>query len=351
MKKFLALAMAATMTAALLAGCGSSTTTPAASGSASGSAASGSSSSSFEPMTWKFACSATETSTWMEGAKKFGDLISQATNGAITIQYYPADQLTAGNQVDGIQALMDGTTDISMHSNLIYSSFDSRFNVVSLPFLFSSTDDADAKLDGAGGDALKEVLGEYDLHCMGIGENGFRHPTNSKHAIASLADMKGLKFRVAGSKLLNREYQLWGADPANANWSEVFTALQTGTYDGQENPLPTADAASIQEVQKYVTYWTGAYDCLFFCMNKDLYDSLSPELQKIVDDCGQQAVEYQRQINREQDQTILKKWSDAGVTVTELSADAAAAFKDASQPCYDEFSSELTPDLIAAFTK
>jgi len=347
MRKFLALVLALGMTAALSAGCGGSgapAANPGAAASASGSGA------TYEAQTWKFACSATQTSTWVQAARKFGDLIGAATNGAITIEYYPADQLTSGSQTDGVQALMDGTTEISMHSSLIYSSFDPRFNVVSLPFLFDSTDDADSKLDGDGGAALESILEEYNLHCMGIGENGFRHPTNSKHAIASLADMKGLKMRVAGSALLNREYELWGADYANANWPVVFTALQTGTYDGQENPLPTADAASIQEVQKYVTYWTGTYDCLFFCMNKDLYDSLSSDLQKIVDDCGKQAVEYQRQINRGQDQPILDKWAKAGMTVTKLSDEAIQEFKDAAAPCYDEFADALTPELISAFT-
>ena len=162
--------------------------------------------------------------------------------------------------------------------------------------------------------------------------------------------MNGLKIRVAGSQVLNRAYQLWGADYTNANWSEVFTALQTGTYDGQENPLPTADAASIQEVQNYLTYWTGAYDCLFFCMNADLYNSLSPELQAIVDEAGQEACTYERELNRGQDQEIMDKWADAGVEVSELSADAAAEFAEASAPVYDEFADELTPELIEAFT-
>ena len=85
-------------------------------------------------MTWKFACSATETSPWVDGAKEFARIVGEKTGGAITVQYYPADQLTAGNQTDGIQALMDGTTELSMHSNLIWSSFDQRFNVVSLPW-------------------------------------------------------------------------------------------------------------------------------------------------------------------------------------------------------------------------
>lgn len=258
---------------------------------------------------------------------------------------------TTGNQTDGIQALMDGTTELSMHSNLIWSSFDQRFNVVSLPFLFSSTEEADAALDGAGGEALGEILeSTYNVHLLGIAENGFRHITNSKHAIASKADMNGLKMRVAGSQLLNRSYELWGADYTNANWSEVFTALQTGTYDGQENPLPTADAASIQEVQSYLTYWTGAYDCLFFCMNAELYNSLSPELQAIVDEAGQAACEYERELNRSQDQEIMDKWAEAGVEITELTPEAAAEFAEASAPVYDEFADELTPELIEAFT-
>ena len=255
---------------------------------------------------------------------------------------------------------MDGSTQLSAHSNLIYSAFDQRLNVVSLPFLFDSFDDVDAKLDGDAGKAVGEVVESMGLHLLGIAENGFRHPTNSKHPIESVADMKGLKIRVAGSSVLNNAYQAWGANWANANWSEVFTALQTGTYDGQENPLPTADGASIAEVQKYVTYWTGVYDCIFFTMNADLYNSLSPELQAIVDECGQKAAQNQRKLEREQDQEVLQKWADAGVTVTELTDEAAAEFKDASsgvadlfvKDCVDKgFDQAEVESLVAAFQK
>ena len=352
MKKFLALAMALSMTATLLAGCGggnSAASTPAASsGSSSSAAASGT---TFEKQTWKFACSATENTCWADMGRDFGQMVSDATGGAVTVEVYAADQLTAGNQSEGIQAAIDGTTELSAHSNLIYSAFDQRLNVVSLPFLFDSFEDVDAKLDGAGGQALGEVVESMGLHLLGVGENGFRHPTNSVRPIDSLAAMKGLKLRVAGSELLNAEYTKWGANWANANWSEVCTGLQTGTYAGQENPLPTADGASISEVQKYVTYWTGVYDCIFFTMNGDLYNSLSPELQAIVDECGQKAAQNQRQLEREQDQVVLQKWTDAGVTVTELTPEAIQEFKDASASCYDDFSAKLTPELIAAFTE
>jgi len=349
----MALLLTAAVAAALLAGCSSgekeekTETTPAvSSGSGSGSAVA-----EFETQTWKFATSGTENSNWMMAAKYFGDLVNKETNGAVTIEYYPSDQLTDGNQSDGVQALIEGDVDISLHSNLIYASFDPRFNVVSLPFLFDSTEDADAKLqDGDGGKELKNILEENGLHCMGIGENGFRNVTNSQHEIATLADMKGLKMRVAASALMNRTYELWGAVPENANWPEVYTSLKTGKFDGQENPLPIANASSIQDTQKYLTYWNATYDCLFFCMNKDLYDSLSSDLRSIVDECGQKAMEYQRQTNREEDAQILADWQSKGIVVTRPTAEALQQFKDAAQPCWSEFEDELTPKLVSAFT-
>ena len=201
--------------------------------------------------TWNFACSTTETSTWAKAGEKFGELMEQATGGKVKVNVYAADQLTNGNQSEGIQALMDGDpVQISMHSNLIYSAFDPRFNVVSIPYLFQSVEDADKKLDGEGGEKMKEILGEYGLHCMGMAENGFRELTNSVREIKSADDMKGLKIRVAGSNLLMECYKRWGADATNMNWSETYTALQQNTVEGQENPLPAIDAASVQEVQK-----------------------------------------------------------------------------------------------------
>ena len=172
--------------------------------------------------TWNFACSTTETSTWAEGGRKFGELMEKASGGKIKVNVYAADQLTGGNQSEGIQALMNGDpVQVSMHSNLIYSAFDPRFNVVSLPYLFDSVEDADAKLDGAAGEAMKEILKEYGLHCMGIAENGFRQLTNNVREIKSVEDMKNLKIRVAGSNLLMECYKRWGADATNMNLSLI----------------------------------------------------------------------------------------------------------------------------------
>ena len=310
--------------------------------------------------TWNFACSTTETSTWADGGRKFGELMEKATGGKVKVNIYAADQLTNGNQSEGIQALMNGDpVQISMHSNLIYSAFDPRFNVVSLPFVYDSYDDADAKFDGEAGAKLKEILSEYGLHCMGIAENGFREITNSKHEIKSVDDMKNLKVRVAGSNLLMECYKRWGADATNMNWSETYTALQQNTVEGEENPLPAIDAASVQEVQPYCSMWDAIYDCLFFCINQDIYDGLTPQQQAVVDECGQKAVEYERYINRSSDNEIKERWeSKNGVTFTEKADMDIDSFKKAVDGVDDWFVNELKSqgyedgqDLVDLFTK
>ena len=258
----------------------------------------------------------------------------------------------------GIQALMNGDpVQISMHSNLIYSAFDPRFNVVSLPYLFDSVEDADAKLDGEAGQKMDEILSSYGLHCMGMAENGFRQLTNSVRPVHSVEDMKNLKLRVAGSNLLMKCYELWGADATNMNWSETYTALQQGTVDGQENPLPAIDAASVQEVQKYVSLWNANYDCLFFCINQDIYDNLTPEQQAVVDECGKLAVQYEREINRAGDDEILSRWqSKNGVEVVDNDELDIDSFKAIVEPVTEWYIGELqrqgyddAEELVAAF--
>ena len=313
----------------------------------------------WEETTWNFACSTTETSTWADGGRKFGELMEKATGGKVKVNIYAADQLTNGNQSEGIQALMNGDpVQISMHSNLIYSAFDPRFNVVSLPFIYDSVEDADAKFDGEAGEKLKEILGEYGLHCMGIAENGFRELTNSVREVKSVDDMKNLKIRVAGSNLLMEYYKRWGADATNLNWSETYTALQQNTVEGQENPLPAIDAASVQEVQPYCSMWDAIYDCLFFCINQEIYDGLTPEQQAVVDEAGQKAVEYERYINRSGDEEIMNRWKDKnGVTFTAKEDMDIESFKEAVDGVDEWFIEELksqgyedAEELVEAFT-
>jgi C4-dicarboxylate transporter DctM subunit len=318
----------------------------------------------WEEMTWHFACSTGETSTWAKAGRYFAALMEESTGGKVKVVVDGfSDQLTNGSQPDGISALVEGDpVQLSMHSNLIYSSFDDRFNVVSLPYIFDDYDDVDAKLDGEAGEQLKDILGDMGLECLGIAENGFRQLTNSKRAVTTLDDLNGLKIRVAGSNLLMKSYEDWKANATNMNWSETYTALQQNTVEGQENPLPAIASASVQEVQDYISLWNAYYDCLFFCMNGEIFDSLTPEQQAIVQENGQKTVEYQRLINRYECDQLIADWEANGtISVTYNEDIDTDSFKNATSDVADWFIDQLVNTdgydeaeakaLVEAFTK
>ena len=317
----------------------------------------------WKPMTWHFACSPGETCTWAKAGRYFAALMKESTGGKVTVLVDGfSDQLTNGSQPDGIAALREGDPiQLSMHSNLIYSALDDRFNVVSLPYIYDSYEDADTKFDGEAGLQLKEILEGLNLHCFGIAENGFRQITNSRRPIKSVDDLAGLKIRVAGSNLLMQAYRVWGANATNMNWSETYTSLQQNTVEGQENPLPSIASASVQSVQKYISLWNAYYDCLFFCMNGDVYNSLSDEQKRIVDENAQKAVDYERAINRYECEELIKDWKENNViSVIETEEIDTESFRKAASGVADWYKKQLLANghnpkdvekLIKSFTE
>ena len=141
------------------------------------------------------------------------------------------------------------------------------------------------------------------------------------------------------------------------NWSETYTALQQNTVEGQENPLPAIDAASVQEVQPYCSLWDAIYDCLFFCINEEIYNILTPKQQAVVDEAGQKAVEYQRYLNRSGDEEIMSRWEEKnGVTFTAKEEMDMDSFREAVDGVDEWFVEELEKqgyddgaELVAAF--
>lgn len=280
---------------------------------------------------WNFDCSTGDTSTWAQAGYYFNALMQESTGGKVKVDVYAGEQLTNGDQVAGIQALMDGDTlQVSLHSNLIYANFDPRFNVVSMPYLFADYDAVDAVMAGEGGESLKAVLAEYGLHCAGIAENGFRQITNSKKPITTLEDLADIKMRICSNDLCSEVYKEWGCDATVMNWSETYTALQTGTVDGEENPETAIDSASVQDVQDYISLWNAYYDCLFFCINGNAYDQFTDEQKAVIDANAAKAVEYQKAINRTNVDALVAEWTESGVMeVTPYEDIDSDSFKEA----------------------
>jgi len=341
---FLALAMVLS-----LAACGGS------SGSSSDSSnppAEDSAASEFEKMSLKLSIVVSETTTWYTAAVKFAEDVSNATGGAVTIDIYPNEQLSGGNQAKGVEMLMSGSIDMDMRSGMWFNALDEKFAVMNLPFLYESTEQAEAVAAGKGGEKIGEMLEEYGVHLLGMGENGWRQLTNNVREITKPEDMKGLKFRTPGVPLYLDTFTVLGANPISMNWAETFTALQQGTVDGQENPTDISKSSAIQDVQKYLTIWDYSYDPFFFNINSELWNSFSPELQEIFETCADEALAYQWALVEEADAQATKDFEAAGAKVTVLTEEQRQAFKDATADVVkayeekwgDEFMSNFRPE-------
>ncbi|MCR4589903.1 MAG: DctP family TRAP transporter solute-binding subunit [Lachnospiraceae bacterium] len=293
--------------------------------------------------TWNFDCSTGDTSTWAQAGYYFNALMQESTGGKVKVAVYAGEQLTNGDQVAGIQGLMDGNTlQVSLHSNLIYANFDPRFNVVSLPYIFGSYDDVDRVMNGEGGNNLKNVLSEYGLKCEGIAENGFRQITNSKKPITNVSDLADIKMRICSNDLCAEVYKEWGCDASVMNWAETYTALQQGTVDGEENPETAIASASVQDVQDYISLWNAYYDCLFFCINQGAYDKFTDEQKAVIDANAAKAVEYQKTINRENVEALVAEWTKSGaMKVTTLDEIDSDSFKNAASGAVDWYTEQL----------
>ena len=234
-----------------------------------------------EELNLEMSVTTSETSTWFLGAEKLAEDIEKETDGRITIDVFANEQLSGGDSGKAVELLSKGNIDLTFNSTIIYSVLDDRFGVASAPFIFDDLEDADEAFNGKAGEMLEEVVREKNVEPLGYGENGFRQITNGVKEIKGPEDLDGLKIRIPGITMYTDLFRALGADPATMTFSEVFTALQQGTIDGQENPIDVIYSSKLNEVQDYITMWNYSYDPLVLGINKDLYDSLSEEDQAL----------------------------------------------------------------------
>lgn len=296
---------------------------------------------------WDFTITVSDKSSWNAGAERFAEVLNEESDGRIKVNIFTNEQLSGGDSAAGVEQLMNGDKAFSYNSTIIYSGIDPRFGTINAPFLYDSYETADAAIEGGALDAYKELSAEFDVQLLGFGESGFRQITNSKHEILEPADLDGLKFRVPGSSLFLSIFKELGADPVSMNFSEVFTSLQTGTIDGQENPYDVIYSNGLTEVQDYMSVWNYIYDPLILGMNKDMYDALSDDDKALVEMAAAEANEVQKSENRAREAEQLAEMSEI-MTVSELSASQLAVFSEAMAPVYDEFTDAWTPELLAA---
>lgn len=290
-----------------------------------------------------------EASTWYKAAEKLSEDVKEASDGRISISVYPNEQLSGGDSGAAVAQVADGTQDMSYNSTIIYSIMDQRLGVLSAPFIFPDLETAYSLLDGEGGEMINDILRENGVEPLGFAQNGFRQVTNSVHPIKTPEDIENLKMRIPGINMYTDLWREFGADPTTMTFSEVFTGLQQGTIDGQENPVDVIHSSQLNEVQDYMTIWDYSFDPLILGINKELFDSMSEEDQTILKEAAADANAYQIEQAQKLEAEQLEELEASGMEIYELSEEEKEAFKELSQPIYDEYKDVWGEDLLNAF--
>ena len=288
---------------------------------------------------------------WGKGGEIWANKVKEKTQGRINIKLYPGVSLIQGDQTREFSALRQGVIDMAIGSTINWSPQVKQLNLFSLPFLMPDYAAIDALTQGEVGKQMFTILDKAGVVPLAWGENGYRELTNSKHAIKTPADLKGLKIRIVGSPLFIDTFTALGANPTQMSWADAQPAFASGAVDGQENPLSIFTAAKLQNVgQKYVTMWHYVADPLVFVVNKEVWNSWTPADREAVRqaaiEAGKEEIAIARKGLIEPGQPLLKDIAAMGVTVTELTPQDRDAFVKVTRPVYDKWKPQVGTDLV-----
>jgi tripartite ATP-independent transporter DctP family solute receptor len=293
---------------------------------------------------------------WGKGGEIWANLVKERTQGRINIKLYPGVSLIQGDQTREFSALRQGVIDMAIGSTINWSPQVKQLNLFSLPFLMPDYAAMDALTQGEVGKEIFATLDKAGVQPLAWGENGYRELSNSKRAVHTPEDLKGLKIRVVGSPLFLDTFSALGANPTQMSWADAQPAFASGAVDGQENPLAIFTAAKLHNVaQKHVTMWGYVADPLIFVVNKDIWASWTPADQAIVRqaaiDAGKQQIVIARKGLVEPGQPLLKEIGALGVTVTQLAPAEREAFVKATRPVYNKWKPQIGNDLVVRAEK
>jgi TRAP-type transport system periplasmic protein len=278
------------------------------------------------------------------GLKKFKEIVEEKSGGKMKVQNFYA--ATLGDDQKMTEALQGGLQEITIPSTSPLVGTVKEYGIFDFPFLFNTHEEADAILDGPVGQKLLDKLPEHKLVGLGYWENGFRQLTNSKHPVKTAEDFKGLKIRTMQNEVHLDAFKKLGANPTPMAFSEVFTALESKTVDGQENPLATIKSNKFNEVQEYLSLTRHVYTPFVFLVSKKFWDDLSKEEQKILQDAAVEAGKYQRKLSREEDVKAVKDLEAEGMKVNEVSDEEKEKMKEVIKPVTDKYSEEFGQELV-----
>ena len=270
--------------------------------------------------------------------------VEAATRKQVSVDLFPAMQL------GGAQENVDQTRSGAIFGTVIGAAFLSRtvpeISALSVPFLFTSREQAFRVVDGKVGRLIGERLEAKGFHLHGFMELGSRNVTNSRQQIKALADFKGLKIRLQPDDIHLATFRALGANPVAMDIKEVYSALQQGVLDGQENPYAVIRDRNFNQVQKYLTGTGHFFDFIIVVSNKKRFDGLKPEARKALDQAMGKAVARQRGDAAKADLEALEELKKRGMQYEQASPQLVAEMRKATAGVLDQLKKKVDPKLV-----
>jgi TRAP-type transport system periplasmic protein len=274
-------------------------------------------------------------SLFAKSSEEFARRANEKLGGKAKVVVYGSSQL--GGDKELLQKLKLGTVELALPSTVMSSEVD-LFGIFEMPYLVKDREHMKRIEKEVVWKSLAPAAEQRGLKVLAVWENGYRHITNSRRAINTPEDLKGIKLRVPEGKWRVKMFQAYGANPSPMKFSEVFTALQTGVMDGQENPFTQIYSAKFQEVQKFLTLTGHVYTPAYLTAGAKKWESLPADVRKILEDTARETQAFVHQTAAKDEEDLLNKLKSGGMQVNEPNKDAFIA---ASKPVYDEFGTEV----------
>ncbi|XXJ19888.1 DctP family TRAP transporter solute-binding subunit [Desulfovibrio caledoniensis] len=301
---------------------------------------------------------------WGMGATKFAELVKEKTNGQINVKPYFGSALLKGAQLKSSQMVAKGVIDCAIDSTINISPVIPEANIFHLPFFLNDFETLDKVKFGQAGEAVFTAMRAKRIEPLGWAENGFRQLTNSKVAVKTPADMKGLRIRVVGNPLFIDTFRALGADPVNMNWGDAVAGFQQGVVDGQENPVGVLIPIQIYQYHKYATMWNYLVDPLIIYWNQKEWNAFPKDIQEAILEAAKEAGRFETALSRagldgEKSHNILKNefnytmevpdpiafMESKGMEIHMLTDEEREAFAQATRPVYDKWIQEIGPEV------
>lgn len=332
-------------------GTAASTAAPAASESAStaaSEAAAPAAAADGEVFTLQWAHSSSTNDRLALATEKMAKELEEASGGRIIIEHYPASQLGAEREI--LEGITLGTIDCAVISSGVVANFSNSIYVTSVPYQIDEREVGWKVYDGEFGQMLgKKTEEEAGWKWLGWGENSLRMFSNSKKEIKTPADMAGLKIRVQENDIHMQIVNDLGASATPVNFAELYTALQQGTVDGQENGVALTYSMGFNEVVKYMTYYPHIYDPYLVCMSIDAWNRLPADLQALMEEYGAKYCQYEREFNLQNDEEYLKEMEDGGLQVYYPTDEEKAQFVEATKNVEATIRGKVGDELVDAY--